>query len=443
VLGRQDAALGGHMNRRTYPIGHSTLTLEFGDLTTSAADVLVSSDDAYLTMGGGVSAAILRAAGESILRDAAKKVPAQLGDVVVTTAGALPAKHVFHVITIGDGPLTPHEVVAQSTRRCLELLRTLGLRSIAFPAIGAGVAGFAYEDVAIHMADVIVDCLKQGSAQPIDVTIYLYDRFRRMQPIDFVDFFEHFAVRTSGLGPPLKPSPGRGAATRQRPSQQRRRASKQEKRRRLIEKLSALDREREQLEGQLAEYKGVLTKKEVTRVEKRLHEVQQERVGVLSEVRAPLSPQRVAVFVSYAHADEKLRRELGKHLRVLEDQGLIATWHDRMIGAGVEWAGAIDTRLEQSHVILLLVSADFMDSQYIRDVEMKRALERHEKREALVIPVILRPVLLKGTPFAKIQALPKDARALTEWPSVDAGCVDVTEGLRDAILALSSSTVQP
>lgn len=429
------------MKKRTYRIGHSMLTLEFGDLTTSSADALVSSDDSYLTMGGGVSAAILRAAGESIMRDAAKKVPARLGDVIVTTAGALRAKYVFHAITIGDGPLTPQQIVAQSTRRCLELLRTLGLESIAFPAIGAGVAGFAYQDVAVQMSDVIVDCLKD-SPQSIDVTIFLYDRFRRMQPMDYIDFFEQFAVRTRDLGPPLEAATRTRKASDQHTARPGRRAPKQEKRRRLIERLGDLDRERQQLETQLAEYKDTITEEEVNRVERRLHEVHRERVNALSEVKAPVSQQRISVFVSYAHADEKLRKKLGKHLSVLERQGLIAAWHDRMIGAGAEWAGTIDARLEQSRIVLLLISSDFIDSRYCYDIEMKRALERHEKREALVIPVVLRPVVLKGSPFAKLQALPKDARALTEWPSVDAACVDVVEGVREAVLALSGGGAQ-
>lgn len=209
-----------------------------------------------------------------------------------------------------------------------------------------------------------------------------------------------------------------------------------------IEKLGDLDRERQQLEVRLAEYKDTLSRKEVTQVEKRLHEVHQERVAGLSEVKAPVSQQRISVFVSYAHADEKLRKRLGKHLRILEHQGMIATWHDRMIGAGTEWAGTIDARLEQSRVILLLISSDFIDSEYCYDIEMKRALERHEKREALVIPIIMRPVLLKGSPFAKLQALPKDARALIDWASVDAACVNVVEGVRDAILALSGGAAQ-
>src|SRR6185503_20247776 len=127
--------------RRTYQVGKSTLTLEFGDITASKADVLVSSDDSQLTMGGGVSAAIRRAAGQGILLEVAKNIPARLGDVVVTGGGALPAKHVFHAITIGESEATASDVVTRATHRSMKLLKALGLSSIAFPAIGAGVAG--------------------------------------------------------------------------------------------------------------------------------------------------------------------------------------------------------------------------------------------------------------------------------------------------------------
>jgi O-acetyl-ADP-ribose deacetylase (regulator of RNase III) len=151
-------------------------------------------------MGGGVSAAILREGGPSILFDAAKKIPARLGDVVVTSAGSLPAKYIFHAIMIGDEELEPKEVIARATRRCLELLTTLELTSIAFPAIGAGVAGFSYEAVAVQMADVVAEFLN-NSPRSVDATIYLYDRFGRMRPIDYVSFFEQFAVHAKGLVP--------------------------------------------------------------------------------------------------------------------------------------------------------------------------------------------------------------------------------------------------
>jgi hypothetical protein len=114
-----------------------------------------------------------------------------------------------------------------------------------------------------------------------------------------------------------------------------------------------------------------------------------------------------------------------------------------LITAGEEWAGAIDRRLEEADTILLLLSAGFVHSRYSFDVEMKRAVERHERKEALVIPVVLRPVLTAGMPFAALQALPRDARAATDWPSLDAALVDIAEGLRVAIGRRLSDWMQP
>src|SRR5205085_898249 len=115
----------------------------------------------------------------------------------------------------------------------------------------------------------------------------------------------------------------------------------------------------------------------------------------------------INVFFSYAHADEALRDELEKHLALLKQQGLIAEWHDRSIGAGQEWAGAIDAHMDAADVILLLVSADFLHSDYCYGVEVERALQRHQLGEARVIPIILRPVDWHSAPFGRLQALPK------------------------------------
>lgn len=434
------------MKQRTYKLGNCTLTLEFGDLTSSTADVLVSSDDSYLTMGGGVSAAILRAGGESILRDAAKKAPAAPGDVVITTAGSLRAKYVFHAITLGKSEFSHSEIVARATARCIELLDTFGLHSIAFPAIGTGVAGFAYGEVAAQMASVIVNSLRDCD-RSIAVTIFLFDRFRRMQQIDYLDFFEQFAVRTKTLPlvadspkAPLKQQIRGAASTRsdQDPTPGFLPAE-QEQRHQSIADLGDLDSKRQALEARLAEYQGILTKAEVARIEKRLLDIHNQRVELLTRVIAKPTSSAAEVFVSYAHADEKLRIELGKHLSVLQRQGLISEWHDRMIAPGSEWAGEIHRKLNTSRIILLLVSADFVHSRYCYDIEMKQAMERHERREAMVIPVMLRPVMLGGTPFAKLQALPKDARPATEWTSLDAAFVNVTEGVRDALQSLGAS----
>src|SRR5690349_17931113 len=107
----------------------------------------------------------------------------------------------------------------------------------------------------------------------------------------------------------------------------------------------------------------------------------------------------IEVFYSYAHEDELLREKLDKHLSILKRTGVIAGWHDRNITAGREWAGEISAHLGSAGVILLLVSADFLASDYCYDVELTRALERHEAGEARVIPVILRSVDWRGAPF--------------------------------------------
>src|SRR5580704_10350233 len=148
------------MKNRSYQFGRSRLTIEFGDITSSKAQVIVSSDDYYITMGGGVSASILRAGGQEIMIDASKKVPAKLGEVIVTTAGRLQAQYVFHAITIeqyADRGGVAKDIVRNSVSRCFDLLDALGLNSIAFPAIGTGVARFSYEDVAVEMADVVAN----------------------------------------------------------------------------------------------------------------------------------------------------------------------------------------------------------------------------------------------------------------------------------------------
>lgn len=119
--------------------------------------------------------------------------------------------------------------------------------------------------------------------------------------------------------------------------------------------------------------------------------------------------QKIEVFTSYSHKDENLCDELDSHLSSLKRQGVIDNWYDRKIGPGKEWYGQIDEHINSAHIILLLVSSDFLSSDYCYDIEMKRALERHKSKQARVIPIILRPVDWKGCPFEKLQALPTDA----------------------------------
>ena len=155
------------------------------------------------------------------------------------------------------------------------------------------------------------------------------------------------------------------------------------------------------------------------------------------------SPERseapISLFYSYSHKDENLRDKLETHLSLLKNQGVIQDWHDRRIGAGTEWEGAIDENLRHARIILLLVSADFLASKYCRDVEIRKAMERHEAGTAQVIPVILRPVDgWQSAAFGRLQALPKNGKAVTTWKNRDEAFADVARGIRDAAMSLGT-----
>src|SRR5690348_14541991 len=122
---------------------------------------------------------------------------------------------------------------------------------------------------------------------------------------------------------------------------------------------------------------------------------------------------KIHLFISYAREDEALKMQLVKHLSLLRAQDIITVWHDRDISAGKDWVNEINVNLNTAHIILLLISADFLASEYCYSVEVRRALERHESGEAYVIPVILRPVDWSEAPFSKLQTLPTDGKPIT------------------------------
>ena len=141
----------------------------------------------------------------------------------------------------------------------------------------------------------------------------------------------------------------------------------------------------------------------------------------------------VEVFCSYASADEDWRQKLETHLSLLRRQGLVSLWYDQLIRPGADWVEAIDTHLEKASVILLLVSADFLASDYCYGIEMKRASERHAAGEARVVPILVRPVDLTGAPFAHLWPLPTDAKPISSWPDEDRALADVAAGIRRVI----------
>lgn len=169
-----------------------------------------------------------------------------------------------------------------------------------------------------------------------------------------------------------------------------------------------------------------------------LNGIDLERTRRISETIEDWS-NPVRLFYSYSHKDENMRNELETHLKLLHRQGLIDSWYDRKIEAGYEWQQNIDENLERADVILLLISADFIASEYCYEKEMMRALEWHKRKEALVIPIILRDVSWNHAPFAGLQVLPKDGLAVTKWPDRDAAWRNVAEGIERAIEGLRQS----
>lgn len=150
----------------------------------------------------------------------------------------------------------------------------------------------------------------------------------------------------------------------------------------------------------------------------------------------------VKIFCCYAHEDEALLAKLKTQLWPLQRQGLIDVWQDRDINAGTEWEQAIKEQLNTAQIILLLVSPDFLASDYCYTNEMKQALERHERKETIVIPVILRPVYWQGV-LGSIQALPKDAEPVTTWSNIDQAFFNVVEGIRKTVEALTAKPSTP
>jgi CheY-like chemotaxis protein len=161
---------------------------------------------------------------------------------------------------------------------------------------------------------------------------------------------------------------------------------------------------------------------------------------------SPAAP--VTLFYSYAHEDEALRDELQGHLKILERRGLLAPWHDRKIVAGHDWSHEIDAHLRSAELVLLLISKDFIGSDYIMGTELRAAMQRHAAQQTVVVPIVVRAVDLDpedavDMPFLKLQGLPAGLRPVTSWPNRDEAWTDVAKGLRATVKGIRERRAPP
>ncbi len=135
------------------------------------------------------------------------------------------------------------------------------------------------------------------------------------------------------------------------------------------------------------------------------------------------------IFFSYSKYDREYLEQLTRHLAVLRRKGKIAAWDDHQILPGEEWDDAIKDELNHADIILLLISSDFLATDYIWDVEIKTAMDRHAQKSAQVIPIVLRPCSWEDAPFGKLNGLPSKAKPVSSYSDRDQAWLEVVKGI--------------
>ena len=157
----------------------------------------------------------------------------------------------------------------------------------------------------------------------------------------------------------------------------------------------------------------------------------------------PSAPAALNVFISYSNVDAKIREGLALHLTPLQRAGMIIKWHDQKLVPGDRWEDRISAELERADLVLMIVSVDFLNSDYCYRKEMQRALDRNARNECRVIPIIARPCLWEESPLRELHALPTGIRAISTWPNPDEAFVDVARGIKAAVEEMRRKRATP
>ena len=171
------------------------------------------------------------------------------------------------------------------------------------------------------------------------------------------------------------------------------------------------------------EYKKGMRQDEIVQID-------YEKIGVEQQVRKP------RVFLSYSHEDEQYKRELDKHLAPLRNSGRAETWNDRKLEAGSRLNEIIQKELNESDIIILMISSDFLDSYYCHEIEMKKAVERESRGECKIIPVIVRACMWDETELINFLAFPRDGKPIEQYEHKDDAYLEIAKGIRDIVQSM-------
>jgi hypothetical protein len=154
-------------------------------------------------------------------------------------------------------------------------------------------------------------------------------------------------------------------------------------------------------------------------------------------------PMAASIFISYSHADERTLERLHKHLAVLQREGHVAAWFDRAILPGADLGEEIMAQLDTADTFVALVSPDYLASNYCYEKEFGHALERYERGELRIVPVIVEPCDWLSSPLQKFMALPKDGKPISDWTNANTAYLDVVIGLRRLVTAAPLGRGEP
>jgi hypothetical protein len=142
------------------------------------------------------------------------------------------------------------------------------------------------------------------------------------------------------------------------------------------------------------------------------------------------------IFISYSHRDEQYKDELLRHLRVLEKQGVASFWDTSLIPAGADWANEIKNAIDEAEVAILLVSPDFLASEYVVEQELPALLERAKSRNTVVLPILVRPTQWTSVPeLAQFQFLNDVRTPLSLSHQRDEDYAKISQRIADLVLA--------